>query len=473
MARVELRAERAHLGRRLLLPVQEFVRVEERSGVPLLLAAVVALAWANLGAGYDAFWDREVGIDLGWVTARESLRTTVRDGLLPLFFLVVGMEIKHELAVGELSSRTRAALPLAAALGGMLVPAAAYLAVTWGGEHVEGWGVPVATDIAFALAVLALLGKRVPRELKVLVLAFATVDDVGGVLVIALAYSSSVDLLALGVAGGLLAVFLALRVLGVRNLGLYVLSGVALLFAMHFSGVHTTIAAVALGFLTPARPSVDREEFRERAEQVVEQLAEALDREREEHEAVDAAKAGGGEDEDRQHEEVEHELAESEAREAQEALLGSMEELTVGTEAPTDRLVRKLNPWVGYLVLPLFALSHAGLVLRGESLTESAQHPVALGVAAGLVLGKPLGILLFAWVAVRLGLAELPGAVRWHHVVGIGFLAGIGFTVSLFIAELAVQEEAALTAAKLGVLAASVLAGLAGWLYLWLTSRRR
>lgn len=448
--RLRRRAQHSPFTRRVTLPVQQFIHVEETAGGPLLLAAAAAMVWINSpwDGSYDWLFGLEVALEVGEIGLADTLRGWIGHALMTLFFLVVGMEVKHELLRGELASWRKAALPLATGFGGMLVPVAAYMAVVVPlGGPLQGWAVPVATDIAFALAVLAVLGRGVPRALKVLVLAFAAVDDVGGVLIIAVFYAGGPAWPALGLAVALVLLILAMQRAGVQQPGLYVAVGIALWAAVLHSGVHPTIAGVTLGALTPIRPVYPHDEY-------VRQMETLLSRYRRTLEA-----SGDGDEEGAQS-----------MDEQREAVLGEIEELTRHSESPLDRLTLLLNPWVSYLVLPLFALSHAGVRLDGA--LDLVSHPAGLGVLAGLVLGKPLGIILAAWGIVRLGAAELPEALGWRHICAMGLLAGIGFTVSLFIATLGFGPGPGLDAVKLAVLAASLLMGLAGGLLL-LTARGR
>jgi Na+:H+ antiporter, NhaA family len=382
------------LVQRALAPVERFLEVEASSGIALLVAAAIALVWANSPwrQSYAAIWHLPLGLRLGPLAFERDLHFWVNDGLMTVFFLVVGLEIRRELHHGELSERKRAAFPFAAAVGGMLVPAVVFFVLNRGHESVRGWGIPMATDIAFAVGVLALLGKRVPPALRILLLSLAVIDDVGAILVIAVFYSS--DLAGMGfaiLAMGLLSI-LGMQKLGVRTPWAYVpMAGVTWVGA-YVAGIHPTLAGVAVGLMTPAT-----------------------------------------------------------------AWLGPEPEAV----SPLDRIQHALHPWVAFGVMPLFALANAGVPLGSTSLAgESAL--VFAGVSIGLVLGKPLGILGLTWIFVRLGLAALPRGVRWLQVAVVGFVAGIGFTMSLFVAELAFPAGPLLETAKLAVLAASGAAGVLG-----------
>lgn len=424
----------SYVARELLLPAEQFIRTTGAGAGVLFGATVVALIWANSpwGGTYEAVWASDFTIQLGPLALEESFREFLNSGLMTLFFFVMGLEVKRELVEGELSEPRKAALPAFAAVGGMLVPIGLYLALNLGGEGQAGWGVPMATDIAFALGILAVLGERIPDELRSVMLTIAVADDVGTVLVIAVFYTTSLNYIALGAAALFFCGIVVLKRLGVRTTGAYALLGVGTWFALHQSGVHATLAGVALGLATPLAAPFGLEKLQERVDTLMEDLQEA--------------RAAGKEDE-------------------AEVILGRLHELARDTEPPLDRMQRKVSPWSSFLVLPLFALANAGVNIGGEALAEAAGNPVALGIVFGLVAGKPLGIVGFGWTAVRLGLARYPPGVTIRHLTGLGLVAGVGFTVSLFIAGLALTGEVA-SAAKIGILAASVLAGLSGYLLL-------
>ncbi|HJU06769.1 MAG TPA: Na+/H+ antiporter NhaA [Nitrospiraceae bacterium] len=435
-----IQAKRSPVSRTVLLPAQYFIHNEVVSGVTLLIAALAALAWANSPwhDSYHAFQETMITVGVGTFSVSEDLRHWINDGLMVVFFFVVGLEIKREFVRGELSDARKAALPIAAALGGMIVPVLIFLAVA-SGDGSRGWGIPMATDIAFALGVLALLGKRIPPQLRIFLLALATVDDIGAILVIAVFYAGHLSLPALAAAGLLLGLLLAMRWGGMRNVAVYLVVVVLFWSAVLKSGVHATIGGVILGALTPAQAPFGQETFAASAGKRVDQFAEA-----------------------RRHGETER----------AEAVLGEIEELTRMTEAPLERLERIVHPWVSYLVLPLFALANAGMALSGSMLREAVASPVTLGVAGGLLIGKFAGIAGFSWFAVRAGIAALSKDVTWPHVVGVGILGGIGFTVSLFITGLAFEEAARRADAKVGILAASLVAGLVGYGWLrWATRK--
>jgi NhaA family Na+:H+ antiporter len=421
--------------RRVLRPFREFARVEASGGLVLLGATAVALVWANSpwAPSYAALWHTPLTVGAGDVGLSMDLHRWINDGLMALFFFVIGLEIKREVLVGELADPRKAVLPVAAAVGGMVVPALVYLALNPGSPGAAGWGIPMATDIAFALGVLALLGRRAPLALKVFLTALAIADDVGAVLVIALFYTSAVAWPALLLGVGLLAVLGVANRVGVRGPLVYALVGIAVWGAFLRSGVHATIAGVLLAATIPAWVRLDVPSFVDRARTSLDHLVEAAER-------------GGTALTDQ----------------VQQHALADLETACERAQAPMLRLEHALHPWVSFVVMPLFALANAGVALGGGA--AALGHPVALGVAAGLVGGKQVGITLFAWGAVRVGLASLPAGVTWRHVYGAAWLGGIGFTMSLFVAGLAFGGGDLLAAAKMGILAASAVAGVTGYL---------
>jgi NhaA family Na+:H+ antiporter len=419
---------------RLPTPLREYLRNEAAGGVVLMVAAGVALVWANSpwSAAYAALWETRLAVELGRLGIEADLRHWVDDGLMTLFFLVVGLEIKRELVAGELRTWRRAALPVVAAAGGMAVPALLYAAANAGGSGAPGWGVPMATDIAFALGVLALLGSRVPAALKVFLLTLAVVDDLGSIAVVALFYSRGVDPLALAVAAGLLVLVAVLVRAGVWWLPLHIGLGLALWLAMWHSGVSPALAGVAMGLLTPARPTAP---------------------------PGVADRAGA--------------LAGALAEDPRPPRLREMLREARGTVPLAERLAHDLHPLSAFVVVPLFALANAGVSLEREGLTAAGAGAVLGGVLAGRVLGKLAGICAASWLAVRLGLASRPEGASWSQLAGVATVAGIGFTVPLFVADLAFPDGRFQAPIKLGLLLASVVAGAAGTLILLLSARGR
>lgn len=375
------------------LPLERFLRIEAASGIVLIAAAALAFAWANSPWAelYETLWSYPLGLQIGGTAYERPLVWVVNDGLMTVFFFVAGMEIRRELHDGELSSRRKAMLPLLAALGGMVAPALVYLSVAGGPEVRSGWGVPMATDIAFAIGVLALLGKRVPPALRVLLLTLAVVDDLGAIVVIAFFYSSGVAVSGVLIAAAGVGGIFLLRWVGARRSVAYVAPALVVWGGFYAAGIHPTIAGVVVGLLTPVRAWGDGNEV----------------------------------------------------------------------ISPAERLIARLHPWVAFGVMPIFALANAGVALGGASFDASATA-VAVGTGVGLVIGKPLGILLVSGLAIRLGVAALPRGLCFRHLVALGFVAGIGFTMALFVAQLAFEDSPLLGAAKVGVLGASAAAAVIG-----------
>ncbi len=422
----------------IIRPFQQFAHTEASGGVLLLAFTVVALAWANSpwSHSYHEIWHTTVTLGFGGHLLAKPLELWINDGLMAIFFFVVGLEIKREILTGELSSPRQAALPIAAALGGMVAPALLYFAFNAGTPEVSGWGIPMATDIAFALGVLALVGKGVPDSLKVFLTALAIVDDLGAVLVIALFYTSEISLPALGVGFLFLALMAAANRLGVRNPLVYWVLGSVVWLAFLLSGVHATIAGVLGAMTIPASSLIDERRFVEAGRFM---LAEV---ERKVEPGLEPLHFG-----------------------TKHAAVRALEKACENVETPLQRLEEALHPWVAFFIMPLFALANAGVAL-GEGVTAALTQPVTLGVTVGLVLGKQIGITAFSWLAVRLGLASLPSGVSWRHIYGAAVLGGIGFTMSLFIAGLAFSDLETLETAKTGILLASLIAGLAGFWFL-------
>jgi len=434
LTRPWLRRDRP-LPRTVLQPIAEFLHTEAAGGILLLVAAIAALAWANSpwSASYESFWGTELTVEVGPWHIEEHLSAWVNDLLMALFFYVVGLEIKRELLAGELRDRRAAALPAVAALGGMIVPALLYVVFNTSGEEARGWGIPMATDIAFAVGVLSLFSKRIPRSLTLFVLALAIVDDIGAIAVIAIFYTESIDFGALGAAVGLLGLMVAMLRLGIRAGYVYVVLGLGVWLATFQSGVHATIAGVALGFITPHRPFHLEGAVGAEAKRIAERTADDTDRPRV-GEWIHLARI------------------------SRQAI------------SPLSYSEEMLHPWTSYVILPLFALANAGVNI-GEAL-EAGLGSVALGIVVGLVGGKIAGISLASWLAVRTGLGQLPRGVGWSHITGAAAVAGIGFTVSLFVTGLAFTDPELIEQAKIGVLGASVIAAGIGLGLLARASRR-
>jgi len=410
-------------------PVQRFLNTEASGGLLLLGAAAIALIWSNSSwaDSYEEVWHTRLSFRLGSWELAEDLRHIINDALMAIFFFVVGLEIKREFVVGELRDKRTAALSFFGAAGGMVVPALLYAWVNWGGEGARGWGVPMATDIAFAVGVLAIAGKGLSPSLKVFLLSLAIVDDIGAIIVIALFYSQSISGQALAVAAVLLMLIVGLKRAQVRSTFIYVVLGAGVWLAVFQSGVHATIAGVALGLLTPALPFHASKGVSEEARDIADRTPD--------------------------------DPVPSDAEAAEWLLLAGVAREAV---SPLTRLEHSLHPLTSFVIVPLFALANAGVRLNAETLGRTFSSPVTLGVILGLVAGKIAGITLGAWLGVRFKLARLPGGMSWLHLTAVAAVAGVGFTVSLFIADLAFNEPELLEAAKTGIVAASVLAGLIG-----------
>ena len=418
--------------------LESFIHSEISGSILLFGATVVALFWANSpwSASYFALWKLPLKIGFRPLFSM-SLHHWIDDGLMAVFFLVVGLEIKREIVKGELSSFRQAVLPILAALGGMIVPALLYSALNRSGSGAHGWGIPMATDIGFALGVLALLGKRIPSSLRVFMLALAIVDDVGAILVIAFFYTPQISLPALAAAGGLLAL---LVVAAIRRapLSVFLVVGIFFWAAVLSSGVHATIAGVILGLVVPIRPKLPPEDLSGIAEPLLGNFRTQL-------------------------------LAQDKS--SAEVTLAQLNQLLCDTDSIGERLERAVHPWVSFLVLPLFALASAGVALSPEQLKQAISSPVALGIFLGLVVGKTVGITAFSFLAVKSKIAGMADGLKWAGIVGVGILSGLGFTVALFISGLSFEDEAIVASAKVAVLAASLAAGSLGYTFFRLTHR--
>jgi NhaA family Na+:H+ antiporter len=416
--------------RRALQPIERFLAIEASSGIVLLVAAALALVWANSPwrDAYFALWQQRIGFEIGRFGFSRDLRFWINDGLMTIFFFVVGLEIRHEFHSGVLSEPRRAALPLTAAVGGMLAPALIFFIFNFGHSSVRGWGIPMATDIAFAVGVLALLGKRVPSGLRILLLALAVIDDVGAIVVIAVFYSANLVPSGLLIAASGIAAIIVLQALGVRRPWAYVPAAIAVWSGAYVTGIHPTLAGVVVGLITPVRAWFGTERFVEHA-----------------HSSLSALLERGAESEHATFVHLDH--IDRARREA---------------VSPVDRVQHALHGWVAYGVMPLFALANAGVPLRALSFAGDSML-VFLGVAVGLAFGKPIGIVGLSWLAARFGIVQLPDRVAWKQIALVGLVGGIGFTMSLFIAELAFGPGEVLETAKLAIVVASGCAALLGY----------
>jgi NhaA family Na+:H+ antiporter len=428
---------------RLLRPFERFFKLQASSGILLLICTIVSLLLANSywAETVRQFWHLNATLALGNFELSKPLIVWINDGLMAIFFFVVGLEIKRELTDGELSSLRQSILPVLSALGGMLAPAAIFLMLNRGGAGAHGWGIPMATDIAFAIGILALLGDRIPAGLKVFLTAVAIVDDLGSVLVIAFFYTEAISWAAIKIAVIFLVMLILANGAGVRRVYIYGLLGFGFWAAVLKSGIHPTIAGVLLAFTIPSKRRIDQKSFLERAREILQRF---------------------GSDKNMNNPEV--------TSDQQHALL-EMEKTCEHLQAPSKKLEHALHPWVSFGIIPLFALANAGVAFGGGNALAALRTPVALGVVLGLVVGKQIGITLFAWIAVKMGWADLPAGTTIRHIYGVAWLGGVGFTMSLFIAGLAFHQESLLLQAKLGILAASAIAGFTGFLILTRRSR--
>jgi NhaA family Na+:H+ antiporter len=434
--------------RAVVRPAQRFADTEASGAVVMLAAAVLAVAWANSPwqETYFELWNTELAIHLGDLAHIDlNLQEWVNDALMTIFFFVVALEIKRELTSGELNDPRKAALPALAALGGMIVPAAIYLAFNAGSTAADGWGIPVATDIAFAVAVVALVGPRLPGAAKIFLLTLAIVDDVGGIIVIALFYTDDLSLgwLLLALLG-LVAVFTCQR-MDIRAPIVFVTLGMWVWFALYESGIHATLAGVALGLLTPAWAFHDPARFGQRARGLVDEISVTF---------ADNALT---------HEE----------NDTNEARIAALVRLSNESTSPLSRYLYALEPIVAFGIVPLFALANAGVVFTAASIDGIATDPVVLGIVAGLVLGKTVGVFAFTWLGARIGLGRLPEGITWPTVLGLSTTAGVGFTVALFITGLAFTDADLINSAKIGIFIASVIAGIGGFFLLRASGNRQ
>lgn len=416
---------------------RDFITSSTAGGVILLAVTVAALAWANsAAASYFALWETNVSLSFGGFSLVKTLHHWINDGLMVIFFFMVGLEIKREIAVGELASFKKALLPILAAVGGMAGPALVYLVFNAGTPAAHGWGIPMATDIAFALGVLALAGDRVPPALKVFLAALAIVDDMGAVLVIALFYTSELSLTMLAAGAGILALLFIANRMNVRSTAVYLLLGIALWFCFLKSGVHATVAGVLLAMMIPVRSRIDKSDFLRETKRAVERLEN------------------------------------DDASAAENELIHHVAAVTEDAQSPLHRMEHALQPYVAFLIMPVFALANAGVALQGD-IVGSLVSPVALGVTLGLIVGKQAGIFGATWLAVRTGVAVLPSGVSWPMIYALTWLCAIGFTMALFIAGLAFTDPATMDVAKIAILAASTVAGAVGMVLVKKSTRRK
>ena len=428
--------------------ISKFINEEAYGGVFLIIATIAAMIWANSSfyESYHHVWHEfKVGFVWGNVDMVSSLHHWINDGLMALFFFVVGLEIKREIMGGELSSIKKASLPIAAAIGGMIVPALLYVFVTLNyPDYINGWGIPMATDIAFALGLLAMLGKRVPLNLKIFLTALAIADDLGAVMVIALFYTESIDFNELLYAGFFIAVLIIANLAGIRRTLFYALIGFAgVWIAFIYSGVHATIAGVLIALTIPARTKIGETSY-------IDKLTDYLQKfknENPDHKSTLLTKG-------------------------QVHVISDIQELSKEAHTPLQKLEHTLHPVTAFFILPVFALSNAGVRIDG-SVIDMLLHPISLGIIAGLVLGKFIGISLLSKLVVKFKIAELPQGVTWSHIYGVAFLAGIGFTMSMFISDLAFKNDEFKQIAKVGIMAASFISAVIGMFWLVFSAKKQ
>lgn len=430
----------------ILEPFQRFIRAQPTSGILLLVVTIVAMVWANSpwAESYETFWNTPVSIVVGSLALTETLRGWINDGLMTMFFFVIGLEIKRELLVGELASFRQAALPLLGAFGGAVLPAILYVCINTNEPPMSGWGIPMATDIAFALGILALVGTCVPVGLKVFLTALAIADDLLAILVIVAYYTSTISLMYLSFSGVCLILLVSANMLGIRHLLVYSVVGIGgLWLTLLLSGIHATIAGVIAAMTIPARTRLTGRTFLAKGLSLLQRFDEVS--------SPDTPPLAN---------QKRYQIAES------------IKSAATDTVTPLQRMEDALHPWTTIVIMPLFALANTGVTLDADA-AAMLVNPVAVGVIIGLLVGKPVGIVVSCWVAVRGGLATLPEGVSWSYLWASGLLAGIGFTMSLFIAGLAFPHGSLLTIAKIGILVASTMAGTIGWWMLKCAGARR
>jgi NhaA family Na+:H+ antiporter len=420
-------------------PFLRFLRIESSGGILLIIATIAALIVANssLGSAYESFWQKDFTIGADFFHLTKPIILWINDGLMAIFFFLVGLEIKRELLAGELSSPKKAALPIIAAIGGMVVPAGMFLFFNRNGQGLEGWGIPMATDIAFSLGILSLLGKRVPIALKVFLVAFAIVDDIGAVLVIAFFYSANIHWDLLFIALGLLAVLFIFNARNIRSIPLFMIIGWIIWYLFLKAGIHPTIAGVLIAFSIPSSRKIKLKDFSFRMNR---NLEDFCDQPCENSITLD-------------HKQL--------------ASIDNMQSQLDKVQSPLQSLEHNLHGFVTYFVMPLFAFANAGVVLSGAGLASF--NSLTLSIGGSLVFGKIAGILLFSYLTVKLGISALPDRINWKHILGAGMLGGIGFTMSLFISNLAYDNIILINQAKLGILLGSFVAAILGFVYLKIT----
>ncbi len=431
---------RALVAEQILGPTQRFFQKEASSSVLLLGCTAIALIWANsnIAGTYHSFWHTKVSVVLGSYHVSKTLVHWINDGLMAIFFFTVGLEIKREILVGELASPKKALLPVLAALGGILVPGLIYIAFNLGSTTITGWGIPMATDIAFALGAISLFGHKLPVGLRIFLAAFAIVDDLGAVFIIALFYTKEIVWNYLFICLFLTLCLAIVNFLWVRWALIYAVLGLAIWFFILGSGIHPTVAGIVVSMFIPARGRYDTDHFVQNVNEIMEQFQ------------CEEQSCGYSILMNQKHLHAVH----------------ALELACHDVETPLQRLIHVLHPWVAFMVLPFFVLSNAGVTLHGINFPDAASHSVSLGIFFGLVIGKPFGITLFSYLAVKAGAAILPQGVRWTHILGAAMLGGIGFTMSIFISELSFSTPQILDYSKMAILSGSIFAAAAGLIFL-------
>lgn len=427
---------------KIIAPVHRFINLEYTGGIVLCCSVLVAIIWANssFADAYHHLWEINFSVGFAGFTLNHPLHIWINDGLMALFFFVIGLELKREFMDGELSTLQKASLPMMAALGGMLVPALIYWFMNRETSASHGWGIPMATDIAFALALLSMAGKHIPPSVKVFLSALAVADDLGAVLVIAFFYTENLNFIPLAFAAGLLVILFAGNRLGIRAVAFYLIIGLGVWVGFLLSGVHATIAGVLVAFTIPAVRKIDEKLFSSNLRRLSDEFEQDIP-------------SSGTFTTAHQHHTIEE-----------------VKTLALAAETPLQKIEHALHPWVAFLIMPLFALANAGIIIGSDFFT-AIQNPVSFGVILGLIVGKFVGVLVFTWLMVASGLSRLPENAKWKHITGLALLAGVGFTMSLFISNLAFQEPEYIEQAKYGILLASIIAGTLGLTMLKLTAK--
>lgn len=432
-----IKEQTKQIAKAILSPFEEFLKRQSSTGILLLIAAVIAMVWSNSSYAneYFAFWDKDFTVGFGTFKIEEPLLVWVNDGLMAIFFFVVGLEIKREVMAGELATIKDVVMPLSAAIGGMLIPALLFILVVGNSQLIHGWGIPMATDIAFSLGILSLLGSKVPLGLKVFLTALAIVDDIGAILIIALFYSNDIQWVYLEAAGGLFLLLLIFNYLDVRSVALYLFVGLFIWFCFLESGVHPTVAGVLVALTIPAKRKIKMQDFVEDTKSSLLKFKNA--------DWPDSKVVLGKE---------------------QISAVEYIAESTKKVQSPVQSLEHVLSNITSNVVMPIFALANASIVIVANEF--NLLNKVTLGVGLGLLLGKVVGVSLFSWLSVRIGWAQLPTGVSWTQIIGVGFLAGIGFTMSLFITNLAYVDAAEINSSKIGIVVGSIIAGVIGFIVL-------